>query len=416
MTHQKLLDQLRLAFGDDQIPDNLQPLLQQISDTYQKYDDEKQQIEADVALKTEQLIGSTSRAYSFLDSLNMGLILCDINPEVVLINQPARRMLAAKFSAESDGELNLAAIDDMMKPEIELKSAIQQSLSANQPLEGAEINFGKSVLRIFIAPMVNEVSQGNKQQIGAVILVEDITEQKVAERSKDEFFSIASHELRTPLTAIRGNSSLIKKYYADSLTSKDMVEMIDDIHESAVRLINIVNDFLDVSAFEQGKISMKPEAFLLEEVVDDVTRDMKNLCETKGISLVDDQSISTAPPVMADKQRVKQVLYNLVGNAVKFTEKGNITISAQADDDFVNTIVADTGRGMSDENQRLLFRKFQQAGSSLLTRDTIKGTGLGLYISKLIVEQSGGKISLQSSQIDVGSSFTFSLPRDKSPS
>jgi signal transduction histidine kinase len=104
-------------------------------------------------------------------------------------------------------------------------------------------------------------------------------------------------------------------------------------------------------------------------------------------------------------------MINLVGNAIKYTDKGGVTISASSDDKFVYVTVTDTGNGMSEENQRLLFRKFQQAADNLLTRDTTKSTGLGLYISKLIVELSGGKLFLESSIIGKGSAFTFSLPR-----
>jgi signal transduction histidine kinase len=261
--------------------------------------------------------------------------------------------------------------------------------------------------------MINELSSGEKQQLGAVILVEDITEQKVLERSKDEFLSIASHELRSPLTAIRGNASLIKKYYGDRLPDKNTVEMIDDIHESAIRLIDIVNDFLDASSLEQGKMHMNPEAFLLEDVVSGVMRELHLLADSKGLTLISHPSVTAAPGVIADKQRVKQVLYNLIGNAVKFTDTGNITISTRADEHFVYTVVTDTGKGMSTENQRLLFRKFQLAGSNLLSRDDTKGTGLGLYISKLIIEQSGGTIRLQSSELGRGSAFVFSLPRTR---
>jgi two-component system sensor histidine kinase BarA len=187
--------------------------------------------------------------------------------------------------------------------------------------------------------------------------------------------------------------------------------MIDDIHESAIRLIDIVNDFLDASSLEQGKMKMNPEPFLLEEVVQGAIRELHTLAGSKGLTLVCDPSVATAPNVTADKQRIKQVIYNLIGNAVKFTETGSITITTRSDEHFVHVNVTDTGKGMSAENQRLLFRKFQQAGGSILSRDDTKGTGLGLYISKLIIEQSGGTIGLESSELGKGSSFAFSLPR-----
>jgi signal transduction histidine kinase len=404
------------------IPASMQPLLLRISETYGTFDAGQKRLEASVRLKSEQLVASTSRAYSFLDSLNMGLIMCDINPEVVFTNLSVRHILASKAgiigreqppAAAEANAWTLDAINRLLQPEIQLRSLILQSLTSAQPSEHGAVQFGKHVLRLFIAPMINEVTQGNNQNIGAVVLVEDVTEQEVLERSKDEFFFIASHELRTPLTAIRGNASLIKHYYAKTLPNKDVVEMIEDIHESAVRLIGIVNDFLDVSALEQGKIHMDPEPFLVSEVTQSVVRDLQSLSDTKSLALLVDPGVTAAPAVTADKQRIKQVIYNLLGNAIKFTDAGHITISTRQDNSFVYISIADTGRGMPAEAQRLLFRKFQQAGSSLLTRDTTNGTGLGLYISKLIIEQSGGRIGLEHSEVGKGSSFIFSLPRSK---
>ena len=413
--HQQLLGQIQQSLTDpSKLSPEFQNLLRLVDDTYRQSDTKQKTLEETVALRTSQLIASTSNAYSFLDSLNMGFIMCDVNPEVVVANNSVRKIFAGVSpgtdTVTTETKWDLDAVDKL-KPELGLKNLIIESLKTNKPIERDEVNFGQWVVRVFIAPLVNEVEKGNMQQIGAVILFEDITEQKVLERSKEEFLSIASHELRTPLTAIRGNSAMIKKYYGGKLPAEDILEMIDDIHESSVRLIEIVNDFLDVSALEQGKMVMNPESFQIGEVIDDVVRELHNLCESKGIALLSDQSVSTAPAVTSDKQRIKQVIYNLVGNAVKFTEKGSITISVQVDNNYVYTTVTDTGKGMSAENQRLLFRKFQQAGSSLLTRDNTKGTGLGLYISKLIIELSGGKIGLASSELDKGSSFAFSLPR-----
>ena len=419
-----LLHQINEVLGDTtKIPESARPLLEQISKTYKQFDDKQAAVEAKIKLRTDQLMASTSRAYSFLDSLNMGFIMCDITPEVVVTNQAVVHILSQKMTGTTDtpkaavtnDHWTLDTIDSLLHPGLELRKLIVQSLATNQPLEAKEANFGKRVLHVFIAPMVNELSSGDKQHIGAVILVEDITEQKVLERSKDDFLSIASHELRTPLTAIRGNASLIKKYYGDKLPDKGVVEMIDDIHTSAIRLIDIVNDFLDATSLEQGKMQMTPTTFSLGEIINEVIREFHGIADSKGIKLETHEDMAKAPSVSGDKQRIKQVLYNLIGNAMKFTDKGKVTISIKADDHFVYTTVSDTGKGMPPENQRLLFGKFQQAGNSLLTRDGTKGTGLGLYISKLIMERSGGTIGLEHSEVGKGSSFVFSLPRAQAP-
>ena len=188
---------------------------------------------------------------------------------------------------------------------------------------------------------------------------------------------------------------------------------MQDIHTSAIRLIDIVNDFLDVSRLEQGKVSFSYAAVSVEKVIESTAYEMKAVINEKKIYLkVDKLTLDTLPQAWVDENRLKQVVYNLVGNAAKFTEKGGITISArlEPDKDKIKVLVTDTGRGISQDSQQLLFHKFQQTGSSLLTRDTTRGTGLGLYISKMIVESMGGMISLDHSDTDKGSIFSFTLP------
>lgn len=365
------------------------------------------QLEATVQLRTQQLLASTSRAYSFLDTLHLGFIMCDVNGEVVLTNSSVRQLLAPN---EPRRDWTLEAIDAALPAAFALRDEVATCLATGNPSEHAEVAIGQRVARLFIAPLTAENDTGGTQILGAVILAEDITEQTVLERSKDEFLSIASHELRTPLTAIRGNAALIQKHYADKIVDPDMAEMIADIHESSVRLINIVNDFLDVSAMEQGKITMNPERFGLAELVESVLRELHSVAVDKGVELVNDPANAAAPAVYADTLRIKQVVYNLVGNALKFTDRGQVTVTSRVVGSYVYVVVVDTGRGIPPEAQKLLFRKFQQAGGSLLTRDTTKGTGLGLYISKLIVELSGGKIGLGKSVPGHGSAFVFSLP------
>jgi CheY-like chemotaxis protein/anti-sigma regulatory factor (Ser/Thr protein kinase) len=246
-----------------------------------------------------------------------------------------------------------------------------------------------------------------------VILIEDITEKEVLDRSRDEFFSIASHELRTPLTAIKGNTSMIMDFYAEALKDPELKSMVYDIHESSTRLIDIVNDFLDVSRLEQGKVSFTYEAVALEEIVEGVMYEMRAVLKEKKLSLeFNHKTLGNLPKIWTDKNRLKQILYNLVGNATKFTEKGSISIDVQPEKTHLRVRVIDTGRGISTENQKLLFHKFQQANTSLLTRDTTRGTGLGLYISKMMAEMMDGEMGLEKSEEGKGSVFYFTVPID----
>jgi signal transduction histidine kinase len=436
--HKMLVRQIHKTLGDSPVlSPELQALLQRVSDSYTQADEDhalierslelsskelsaiNKSIEGKVRQRTEELRQEHTRFVSSINGLGVGFIMCDTTNRIAMINPAMQHILAADASLPVSNQpkrpvradWTLDEIDGLLQPDFQLKGALAESLKTGQKTEFKNVVLGPQILHLFLAPIVSTEEDGNSQTLGVVILVEDITEQKVLERSKDEFFSIASHELRTPLTAIQGNADIIRNYYADKLNDPELSGIVGDIHESAVRLIGIVNDFLDVSALEQGKMRLEPAAFQFQGMVDAVARDLQSICTAKNLALTVDPSIGSMPPVIADETRIKQVVYNLVGNATKFTEKGGITIAAHADDKLVYISVADTGRGMSIEDQRLLFHKFQQAGSSLLTRDTPKGTGLGLYISKLIVERSGGTIGLDHSEVGKGSTFVFSLPR-----
>ena len=225
----------------------------------------------------------------------------------------------------------------------------------------------------------------------AVAVFEDINKERELERSRDEFFSIASHELRTPLTAIRGNTDLIRQYYPQILKDQTLNEMIGDIHESSIRLIMIVNDFLDTSRLEQKKMNFSFSNFDIEKMAHDAIRQYQVTSSRKRILLEVHDPGKPMPPVHADQDRTRQVLINLIGNALKFTEHGVVTVSFSTDGNFVKVSVSDSGKGIPYDAQERLFRKFEQAGSTVLTRDSVRGTGLGLYISKMIMEQMKGK-------------------------
>jgi signal transduction histidine kinase len=156
------------------------------------------------------------------------------------------------------------------------------------------------------------------------------------------------------------------------------------------------------------------EVFSLDKIIESILYELGGLSRSKGVELrfLDKENfkLHALPEVYGDKNRVKQVVYNLLDNAMNYTEKGSVTISIQTLPDYLKVVVSDTGRGMTPESQQLLFHKFQQTGSSLFTRDTTRGTGLGLYISRLMVEQMHGHIQLESSTPGKGSTFSFTIP------
>lgn len=356
-----------------------------------------------------------------INSINVGFMITDTEGQVVMINTAAKQIIFNLGNTPSPAILrnspgahfgySIDEIQNRLGAEIDLKALIRSALIDKITISQKNVPLGQLFLHIFITPIVMLEKKGGLalEYIGAVVLIEDTTQQLILERSKDEFFSIASHELRTPLTAIRGNTAIIQQYFADQIKDPSLKEMVRDIYESSIRLISIVNDFLDVSRLEQGRIEYHKAAFGLLGLAKDVLKELSGLASQKGLYLKVEESIPP-PIVFADKERVKQVLVNLIGNALKSTEHGGVAIRFSSGGGFVKCSVIDTGKGIPLQNQKLLFRKFQQAGKNILTRD-VNGTGLGLYISKLMVEALGGKIYLEYSEEGRGTIFSFTLPQ-----
>ena len=144
---------------------------------------------------------------------------------------------------------------------ISLNPKYHRPARRSRAVEHDEVDYVGRVLRVFMAPIIDRESSERIDRLGTVVLIEDITEEKVLQRSRDEFFSIASHELRTPLTAIRGNASLVRRLYATKTADPEFDQMMEDIESSSIRLTEIVNDFLDVSRLEQDKIAFNFESF-----------------------------------------------------------------------------------------------------------------------------------------------------------
>lgn len=399
----KLDKKIPVYSGDEigQLAKAFNTMSRQLKVTYQELDDEKAGVERQVVLRTKQLSEEHVRFVASINSLALGFMMTDVLDHVIYSNPTLWRILGIKATK------SIEEVMDKLDNMLDLQERIKHCRTTKKVTNLNDLTYGSKVLRMFLSPVFDT---DNSRILGVVVLLEDITEAKVLERSKDEFFSIASHELRTPLTAIRGNSSMIQQLYKDKLKSNDLNQMVDDIHDSSTRLIEIVNDFLDVSSVEQGKMEFKQESFDILEIIENVDYELAFLCKERHLYLKCDKTLKSLPYVLADKNRLKQVLYNLTGNALKFTEKGGVTIAATVDGKFLRVRIEDTGRGIPLDKQSLLFRKFQQTGESLFTRDTTRGTGLGLYISKLFIEHMGGQLKLDHSEVEKGSTFSFTVP------
>lgn len=228
---------------------------------------------------------------------------------------------------------------------------------------------------------------------------------KQLEELKKEFVFIAAHELRTPVTAIKGYLSMVLEGEAGPV-SNEVQQLLKEVITANERLIQLVNDLLQVARAEAGRLSIEVRAIDVVAPIQEVLKELKPLADQKKIKLLYESE--SPPQVMADDQRLKEVMVNLVGNAIKYTlGEGTVTISHERKDKELVTHVKDTGIGIPVDAQKKLFEKFYRVQDEK-TRD-ITGTGLGLFIVKQIVEKMNGQIWV-SSGAGQGSTFSFSLP------
>jgi len=364
---------------------------------------EKENVEKKIEERTLELTNTKAKLDSSIENLPLGFLMTDVSENYIVTNALANSILGGRTEKE-----NLANLKNIVRNQINLDSYIKQCGIEKRGTTLSDIELNGRFYQFLLSPILTK----NQDQscIGIVVLAQDITEAKILDRSKDEFFSIASHELRTPLTAIRGNTSMILEYFADSLKDPELKSMIDDVHQSSIRLINIVNDFLNVSRLEQRRMVYDMKEFDIEELIPSTIKEYLLTGHSDQVTITNIPPSSRIPAVLGDSDKVRQVLINLLGNALKFTKVGSVTISAESDDKFVKIFVSDTGTGIPLAQQNLLFHKFQQAGASIFTRDTSGGSGLGLYISKMMIEGMGGEVKLEKSEEGKGSVFSFSLP------
>jgi signal transduction histidine kinase/DNA-binding NarL/FixJ family response regulator/HPt (histidine-containing phosphotransfer) domain-containing protein len=272
-----------------------------------------------------------------------------------------------------------------------------------------------STFQVNCSPVEAQTSDGN----GVLVCFEDVTElqrsKKAAEsanKAKSDFLANMSHEIRTPMNAILGFTDWLQRGLADDRGQE--LEYLSTIHSSGTHLLELINDVLDLSKIEAGKMDIVLEDYSAFQVVQDVDRVLQMRAEEKGIELKSVFKGTFPETIKTDYVRLRQILTNLVGNAIKFTERGGVTIVAEMVEVIENNVpveklhveVRDTGIGMTNAQAEKIFMPFVQADSGI-TRQ-FGGTGLGLSICKRLVGSLGGEISV-SSRIGSGSSFCFEI-------
>jgi signal transduction histidine kinase len=235
-----------------------------------------------------------------------------------------------------------------------------------------------------------------------------VTQLRELDRLKTSFLANMSHELRTPLNSILGFADVILNELDGPLT-ENMANDVALIHKNGQHLLSLINNVLDMAKIEAGKMSISLEKFKVADVIQDVVSISAPMVNEAAVSLFVEEGSDQETEVVADRIRIRQVLLNLVGNSVKFTDKGEISVRAERHEDTMLIRVRDTGVGIPPEMQEDIFQEFTQVDASATRK--VGGTGLGLPISRRLIEMHGGSLRVESSGVPgEGSNFIIELP------
>lgn len=379
-----------------------------------------------------RLQAAETRLFDALSSMNDSFVIWDQLDRLVLWNnkfsdffgfepgnlQQGLDHATVEYHANNAIE-EIYALGDGKGSEIFLKDGRWIRYLETYTTDGGRVSIGTDVTGIRTREHQLQVNQDalqktinvlKKSQVRIVELAENYEQEKIraeeANQSKSEFLANMSHELRTPLNAINGFSDIMKKEMFGPLGDPRYKEYVNDILFSGQHLLSLINDILDMSKIEAGKMTLNTEALQMSDMISQVIRIVRGRADENRLKLVyDDQAV---PEIEADPRAVKQILLNLTTNAIKFTPEGGVvTISVEAKSAGLIMRVSDTGIGISEEDIIRLAQPFEQIDSQHSRKH--EGTGLGLALSKSLVELHGGNFKIQS-VVGEGTTVIFTLP------
>jgi signal transduction histidine kinase len=299
----------------------------------------------------------------------------------------------------------------------EIPSMYRKAASTGERYDTEQVDYEHGIIRGAYEVHAFQTSPGNMTTFFIDITVRKRAEEAMikarekaeeSDRLKSSFLANMSHEIRTPMNGILGFAELLKN---PLLTGAEMQEYISVINKSGVRMLNIINDLIDISRIESAQLSIQLSEVNINQVTEDIFDFFKPDAEQKGLNLTFTNSKKSGKAIIkTDKEKLHAIITNLVKNAFKFTGKGSIDFGYENKGDMLNFYVKDTGVGIPPEQRDIIFERFRQ-GNDDLNRN-YEGAGLGLFISKSYVEMLGGQIWVESN-LKEGSTFNFTIPYNK---
>jgi PAS domain S-box-containing protein len=339
----------------------------------------------------------TGELRAILDSTADGIVVFDTDGRAAIANPATERLLGHPQNEIIGRSIDAWVSDNVSTHDQEVIAAILKDRSTHYP--SIKVQWDEKTLSMSAAP----VKLGSSEEIGTVAVFRDFTQEAEVDRMKSTFLSIASHDLRSPLSAILGLTELIRE---DVYTSpEEQRYAINRIYANTQYMLSLANSLLGQAQIEAGILQLRLAPLSPSNLIEEVTSAMGVLAQDRGLELAGHVGDDVPPSATGDREKLSQVLFNLVGNAIKFTEEGSVQVRAFVTDEAHWALaVSDTGRGIPEDAQGVIFEPFRQVEGT-----SAAGVGLGLTIVKQLVDLMGGEIHLES-EVDKGSTFTVVLP------
>jgi PAS domain S-box-containing protein len=356
--------------------------------------------------RTQDLAAALAREHAeanknqtILESIADGVIVFDSDDKAIVSNPAISRLLNISNKAIIGRKIEGIMSTHVPQADQSLVLDMLKDKALNRP--AMKLDWDEKTLSISLAPLQSFVDGST----GTVAVFRDFTREAEIDQMKSDFVSIASHELRTPLTSIKGYLDLVIQGSAGKVNTQQQ-EFLQIAKNNTERLHELVRDLLDVSRIETGNMELDVQLISLPALINSAVRSVRNQFEERKLALTIDLP-DDLPKVFGDPNRITQILINLLSNAYKYTQEGGATICARQTDNAVQIDVADTGLGISEEDQEKLFTRFFRAEDSAVRQQA--GTGLGLNITRSLVEMHGGEIWM-TSKTNQGTTASFTLP------
>lgn len=337
------------------------------------------------------------KTLAIINNFTDGLLVFDEENKLSLINPQAESFFKIKARDVVGRPILELSTFPTLEPLIrilgkEIKEVFRKEIQIRENL----------ILETNTVPIIRE-----KEKFGTLVILHDITREKMIEKMKTEFVSLSAHQLRTPLSAIKWTLKMLLDGDLGEITQEQR-EFIKKTYKSNERMINLINDLLDVTRIEEGRYLYKPTLAEFEQIIQSVVNSYKEEFAKKKINFEFKKTEEKLPKVLVDVEKIKLVIENLLDNALRYTPvAGQVTVSLKFGKKEIEFSIRDTGVGIPRDQQERVFTKFFR-GANVMRMET-EGTGLGLFITKNIIEAHGGKIWFQSEE-GKGTTFYFTLP------